>query len=270
MMQRRRRSLGIPLVLIAGTFGAFPHHACAGPFSPDTIANAPPGVGVGNGAPVSLADQVIDQYSSLGIQFPQVAVTKDVSYGTAITWVGGVKVWAPMFISSEGNSIPFQDKSVVDMGTVSFINGRLVTPGTNTPTTTSSLSIEVINQNPALWNILVFAFDTKGNLLGQLTDSHQTGSHGSDLLTIQAFGISSFFTHADPLNLSKIGNPDWGIAGLEFGTAPLAAPEPSGVVLLGLGMLGLAVAAGGRSGLTKQHFERLSKPWQLLRRQGRK
>jgi hypothetical protein len=244
MVQRRRPWLGILLALCGATFGAFPCHACAGgPFSPDTIANAPLGVGVGDGAPVLLADRVTDQYSSLGIQFPQVAVTKDVSYGTAMTWVGGIKVWAPAFI--------FQGNASVDMGTVSFMNGQLVVPGTNTPTTTSSLSVELINQNPA-WNILVYAFDAKGNLLGQLTDSHQTGSHGGDILTIQVSGISSFFTHADPLSWTAMGKPDWGIAGLEFGTAPLAAPEPGGVVLLGLGMLGLTVAVGRRSGLTKQ------------------
>ena len=181
---------------------------------------------------IAPSDLVTNQYRNLGILFPAVAVSPYVAYGTGVTQVGGLKVWAPVLSSYGGQTL--------DFGSVAFMTATLVAPGTNTPATTSSLTVEVVGSG-ANW-VAVLGFNQSGKYLGDFMNTHRVGGHGGMLETLQAPGINSFATFVIGPLTGGDGSDTWGIA--EIQTAPINTPEPGSMLLLGLGVLCLAGRAG--------------------------
>jgi len=117
----------------------------------------------------------------------------------------------------------------------------LVLPGTLTPAETSSVTMEIIGRG-----VGVSFYNPSGGLLGTVT-AGGIGPHGGQLYTFTGSDIRSFDVFApiiDPIPNAPPPNPAWGIAEISVGT--LHAPEPSSLVLAGLGVLGLAARFGWR------------------------
>ena len=121
-----------------------------------------------------------------------------------------------------------------------------VQPGTLTPTTASSVTLEIIGRG--VW---VNFFNSSGGFLGSATIGGM-GMHGGQLYTFTGSGIRSFSVYAPIIDPLPPGfavpavpiNPAWGVAEVSF--TPAHAPEPPSLILASLGAMGLAVRFGWR------------------------
>jgi len=214
--------------------------AWADVITPDSIAKPPPAVGWADGTRVYANNLVTAQYAGLGLDFAR---------GAAITRLNGVNVWAPtqpvpqpfVRIIPGGPPLPFPVARISYNGT--WAGGNFVVPGTLTPTTSSSVTLEIVGRP-----VGVGFFNPSGGLLGTATVGGM-GPHGGELYTFTRSGISSFSVFAPvidpPLGVASptvAFNPAWGVAEVSF--TPAHAPEPSSLVLVGLGALGLAARFG--------------------------
>ncbi len=198
--------------------------ARAGMIIPDSIPNPPNAVGSANGTPISTSNIVVRQYAGLGLNFNAAAITS----------LNGVPVWAPVSIDAgtRGGAINY----------ATSVGGIFVVPGSSNPTSVSSLSVKflgnlslsmsvyglngmALNINPAIRNIM-----------------------GGQIWTFTGTNISSFYaTQVPPPGYGQPAvwaNPEWGVAEVSF--TPASTPEPSSLVLAGLGALGLATRLGWR------------------------
>ncbi len=198
--------------------------AQAGMITPDSIPNPPSAVSSANGTPVYANNLVTTQYAGLGLNFSD----------TTITRLNGISVWAPVAPVSDNSS------SGILSYFGSWTGGKFVMPGSSNPTTISSLSVEVLGKNLGFMLSVYGPNAQQLNLLPVL-QSHP-GPHGGQVWTFTGSGIASFsgiIPTADGLP-----NPSWGVAEISF--TPSSAPEPSSLVLAGLGALGMATRLGWR------------------------
>ncbi|HEY7315264.1 MAG TPA: PEP-CTERM sorting domain-containing protein [Gemmataceae bacterium] len=205
--------------------------------TPDSIAHPPGAVGSANGTLVFANNLVTGQYAALGLNFTS---------GAAITNLNGVNVWAPtesllqpLFRTLPGGPPPFPAARISYNGT--WGGASFVQPGTQTPTSVSSLTLEILGRP-----VTVDLFNEQGQLMGTASLGGM-GLHGGQLYTFTGSGISSFSVLA-PAIVPPPGamaiNPAWGVAEVSF--TPAHAPEPSSLILAGLGALGLAARFGWR------------------------
>jgi hypothetical protein len=115
---------------------------------------------------------------------------------------------------------------IVDL--VSPVSAYFVVPGTTGLATTDFLSVEI--GFSAIGSLLLQAYDINGVLLGSTLNDDGTGPNGRTLATLSLAGIHSF---------TVSGLDTWGMNQIEVGTLT-GVPEPSTVVLIGAGLLGLA------------------------------
>jgi hypothetical protein len=199
-------------------------------------------VGWANGTPVYANNLVISQYAGLGLNFRDTA---------AITSLNGVNVWAPtqLLVTPLIRTVPGGSPPPFPVATISY-NGpwngaSFVQGGTGTPTTVSSVTLEILGRP-----VTVDLFNAHGLLMGAASLGG-TGLHGGRLYTFTGSDISSFSVFApviDPppgaASPMMAINPAWGVAEVSF--TPAHAPEPSSLILAGLGALGIAARFGWR------------------------
>jgi hypothetical protein len=184
---------------------------------------------------------VINQYRGFGLAFRYSSWGGDTTNGdfgsTIIENWGGVHGWiGAHVIFRESQPVQIYDGFHLDP-----VVADLVVPGTQTPATTDLLRVKFsLGPWPALG--YVNAYDQDGNLL--LSLSRPFGSGLDPWFTLHAPGIHSFSAGAYwlPAPSPQMNAPPWGVAAVSFDQAP----EPTGVALCALGVLGLAGIAPKR------------------------
>jgi PEP-CTERM motif-containing protein len=194
--------------------------ARAGMITPDSIPNPPSAVASAQGTNLYANNYVSTQYAAVGLEF---------SSGAAITRLNGIPVWAPIGVAINA------------MGAIDYahtIFGRLVALGTLNPTTVSSLSVEIISLYSGTPGLGVDGLNggTLNNLVPVLQNT--PGPHGGQVWTFTGSSISAIWVAASDTPGT------WGVAEISF--TPASAPEPSSLILAGLGALGLAARLGWR------------------------
>jgi PEP-CTERM motif len=188
-----------------------------------------------NGTPVYPSNLVNSQYSGLGLTFG--------NSWTAITHLNGVLVWAPV-------EVPFGSSS----GNINYYtqwNGAYLNTLTNRANmTVSSLTVETIG-NPGFFSLHVYG-RTGPYVPLSITPVVQSipGTTNEKLWKFTGPGIWSFSASvAPPPGFAEpllVTNAPWGIAAVSFTPPAGQTPEPSSLVLAGLGALGLAARFGWR------------------------
>src|SRR5262249_41171257 len=128
-------------VWLACVFSAclLPAAVRAEPITPDSIRRPPPAtVAAVQGQPLAAGDLVTSQYQSLGLAFPPQRYTNGAGYAAGVTQVGSVNVWSPVLLDNGGNG------GLVFDG-VGSLTGQVVVPGTSKPSTTSSITVEMLS-----------------------------------------------------------------------------------------------------------------------------
>ncbi len=230
---------------LAVAFGLPLPAARAEMIGPDSIPNAPGAVNAASGTPVYAGGVVTSQYNGLGLNFSPTSAST-----TAITNLNGVAVWAPAVPLAHpalgvagGPPFNFPAAQVGYYGTWSGVS--FVIPGTSTPAVATSLSVEIIGRQDV--GILVHYVNNPGVAI-PASIKVSSEPNGGRLYTFQPGpGITSFSVFApvlDPWSGNPHPNPAWGVAKVSFTLTH--APEPSSLVLAGLGALGLAARFGRR------------------------
>jgi hypothetical protein len=99
------------------------------------------------------------------------------------------------------------------------------------------MTLEIVGKSVA-----VDAWSLHGQGVGTIIAPDGIGPHGGNLYTISGGGISSFDVFVPIMDAPNPNYPAWGIAAVSFTNNP----EPSSLVLAGLGVLGLAARLGWR------------------------
>ncbi|MGH7174376.1 MAG: PEP-CTERM sorting domain-containing protein [Gemmataceae bacterium] len=200
---------------LAIAFGLFGSAVRAEMITPNSIPNPPSAVGSTNGTLVYSSNYVTNQYASSGLQFA----------GTAITQLNGVSVWAPLGIAVSDPA---------PAGAINYawgLSGSLVSPASSNPMTVSSLSVDVMN----LSGIPTVSVNGDGQLSSIVpTYNVGPGASVSEVWTFTGTDINGF-----SISPPSTGGA-WGVTGVAFTPTTATAPEPSSLVLAGLGALGLA------------------------------
>ncbi len=219
----RGSALAVAFVLTASS-------ARAGLITPDSIPNPPSAVDPANGTPILASNSVTTQYAGLGLNF---------SSGTAITHLNSFAVWAPTGIVVGG------PVGVIDYAKTLF--ARVLSPGSSNPTTVSSLSVETVGQASLSMSVYGLKAGLPLNITPVRTPVFLGGASGPPSALIWTFtgsgisGFSVFPSYPPPMSSA---NGTWGVAEVSF--TPASAPEPSSLILAGLGALGLAARLGWR------------------------
>ncbi len=183
----------------------------AGMITPDSIPNPPNAVASANGTPINANNIADNRYTGLGVNIANAAITR----------LNGVSVWAPLGVAAGV------------FGRIDYahsVGGVFVSPTSLTRTTLSSLSVDLIGISgpPNLW-----VDGLKGQWLNIVPVMQSTpGPDGGQVWTFTGPGISAFGVLASPSTTGP-----WGVSEVSF--TPATAPEPSSLVLAGLGTLGL-------------------------------
>ncbi|HTU18299.1 MAG TPA: PEP-CTERM sorting domain-containing protein [Gemmataceae bacterium] len=193
--------------------------------TPESIPNPPSAVGSANGTPISMNNIVISQYAGLGMNFN----------GPAITSLNGVPVWVAVNFPAGVNVGPTVDYAN-SLGQYVSVGGSFVVPGTSQPLSPSSVTFDLIG-NPGTPKFNVGGYNGMPLSITPVLQS-TPGADGGQLWTVTGTGIYSVYVS------STANNSPWGVSEVSFTTA--SAPEPSSLVLAGLGALGLATRFGWR------------------------
>jgi hypothetical protein len=205
-------------------------HVRADLITPGSISPTPPVTPAVQGTLVVSGGMAADQYAGLGVVFQNTALSQ---IGSALTWV---PVDAPFPWVSHSHQLNFAS------GYSGVVQGHFVLPGTTIPAVTTSLRIAF--QGIAGSRAALVAYDQNGTMLGNPTGG-TLAPDGSVVLTFNAPNIASF----DLYKLLPYEQSAWGVKQIEFGPliSPVQAPEPTAMVLVALGGLGLLVARAVRS-----------------------
>ena len=157
--------------------------------------------------------QVTDQYKDYGVIFSDGVATA--IFSDPPLAFGGVN----------GNGI-------VDL--LAPVNGYFVSPGTTNLASTDYLSVEA--GYARVGDLLLQVFDVNRVLMGFTVNDDGTGPHGRTLLTLSIPGMAYF-------SVSTPGQDSFGVDQLDFNTPGGAVPEPTTLLLLGAGLLGLGFLA---------------------------
>lgn len=195
--------------------------------TPDSISSPPGAVSSAYSTPVPAANLVTTQYTGLGLNF---------SFA-AITHLDGATVWAP----AQPQAIPAHGISTgppppPQIGYESWMGGNFVVPGTVKATSVYSTMLEIVGAP-----VTVNAFNSHWKELGSVGPDG-IGPHGGNLYAFSGGNISAFSVSVPVEAPSDANYPQWGIAAVSF----MNNPEPSGLVLAGLGALGFAARFGWR------------------------
>jgi|SRR5579884_1132105 len=194
--------------VLAVTFGFTTQAAQAGMITPDSIPNPPSAVDSANGTPVFSNNLVTTQYAGVGLNFFDRA---------AVTRLNGISVWVPTGVTVSNAALA---------GRIDYawgVGGNFLSPGSFNPGTVSSLSVTILG------GAGVSVYGLHNQILNIAPSISSTAD--AQVWTFNAPGISSFST-IPPIS------GQWGVAEVTF--TPASAPEPSSLVLAGLGALGLA------------------------------
>lgn len=194
--------------------------------TPDSIPNPPTAVSAAGGTPVFAANLVTTQYSALGLNFSNAAITR----------LNGVKVWAPV----EGIAIPASEAAgqpppiyTAPLGYSSWEGGgNFVVPGTTKATSVYSMSLEIMGNGYRA----VQVYNSRWQMLG-FAMPEGMGPHGGELYAYSGGNISAFSVVVPTMDPPDTYYPPWGVAQVSF----VSTPEPSGLVLAGLGTVGLVL-----------------------------
>jgi hypothetical protein len=230
---------------LAAAFGLSVPAARTEMIGPDSIPHAPSAVGWGNGTPVYAGNLVTGQYTRMGLNFAS---------GAAITNLNGVNVWAPTEMLAQPAShtagVPPVNLPAAQISYYGTWGGvSFVAPGTTTPAVATSLSVELIGNPQA--TIFVHYVNNPGVAV-PASIVVASEPNGGRLYTFQPGpGITSFSIFAPVPHLPPgvaqpvmAINPAWGVG--KVSVTLTHAPEPSSLVLAGLGALGLAARYGRR------------------------
>lgn len=203
-----RIALSIAFVLSAAA-------ARADLIAPNSISDSPNAVASSGGTPVYANNLVTTQYDGLGLRFVN---------GTAITQLNNTPVWAPITLT------PHPTISYTFWG----VGMNFVSPGSLRSTTVTSLTVDTIGLTGTPDLVVDSLYGRQLNIDPVV----QPGPDGSQMWTFNGSGIGSFGVSPSPSQ-----NGAWGVAAVSV--TPATAPEPSSLVLAGLGALGLVALLGG-------------------------
>lgn len=216
---------------LAAVFSFVTPAAHAEIITPDSIPNLPSAIASTGGTAVPLGNLVSSQYSGLGLNF---------SFA-AITHMNGTEVWSPAQplvappIGVAGSPPP--NYPPAQIGYMTWLaGGNFVAPGTLKPTSVYSMTLEIVGAP-----VTVEALGSRWQELGS-TGPDGIGPHGGSLYTLGGGGIRAFTVSVPVRAASDDNYPAWGVAEVSFSNNP----EPSSLVLAGLGALGLAARFGWR------------------------
>jgi hypothetical protein len=201
--------------------------------TPDSIPNPPAAVASANGTPAYADNLVWTQYGRFGLEFT--------TPWNAITHLNGVPVWAPVGMPPYGYSWGKINYYAQWYGAYLYgMKGRM---------TVSSLTVETIKNSGQL-SLWVIGQESNQPLKITPTVQSVPGSNGEEIWNFKGSGIYGVAAILTPppvaVGSSTSVNPAWGVAAISFDPPPGQVPEPSSLVLAGLGALGLAARFGWR------------------------
>lgn len=203
---------------VAIAFGLITPAARAELITPDSIPNPPSAVASTAGTPVNNNNLVMNQYAGLGMSFVSLM---------AITHLNGVSAWVPVLSEgggwTRGSWPPHFPLQTVDYGGA---NLGFVSASTLNPTTVSSLSVQIVGNQPLAMSV----YGVNGQTLHIAPVIQSLSS--SQVWTFNGVDISSLSVVPTTTNISP-----WGVSGVSFTPT---VPEPSSLLLAGLGALGVA------------------------------
>lgn len=227
---------------LAAAFSFIIPAAQAEMITPDSIPNPPAAVGSANGTPVYAGNLVSTQYTGLGLTFNY--------QWNAVTSLNGVPVWVP--VESSGTvTTPVLPPNYV-WGHVNYYapwyGASLNSLTTRNPITVSSLTVKTIG-HPGYLSLHVCG---RNGLPLDIAPVVQDVPGPSDekIWRFIGSGIGSFSASLVPppgvaVPALEINAP-WGIAAVSFTPPAGQTPEPSSLLLAGLGALSLAARFGWR------------------------
>ncbi|MGH7169184.1 MAG: PEP-CTERM sorting domain-containing protein [Gemmataceae bacterium] len=235
-MQTIKGQCGFALAVV---FGFTASAVRAEMITPNSISNPPSAVGSANGTPVYAGNLVNTQYMGMGLGFS--------NSQTAITSLNGVPVWAPVSpVAIPAVRVSGGPPVNFPVGAIDYYNSwyeaTLNSLATRNPMTVSSLTVETIG-NPGFLSLGVFGRNGLALNIAPVVQS-LAGTNGEEIWKFTGSGIWGFTAIEaviDPPGPGKITvNPAWGVAAVSFTPPSGQTPEPSSLVLAGLGALGLA------------------------------
>lgn len=208
--------------------------ARADPITPDSIASPPAVSPAVQGGSVVAGGWVSGQYQGAGVVFPGQMTGVDSGFGTALVRVNGASVWAPA---------AYSDGLV--LRTLSFdspagVAADLVLPGTLTPAVADSVRADLLSAGNLI--VTLGAYDKNGVEVGSTTALIAAGVEtplslgGAGIESIRATAYQPVIdpldgSHACPASAVPVA---WGVRSIAWANAP----EPGGLALAALGVLG--------------------------------
>jgi hypothetical protein len=230
-MHMIKRQHGFALAMI---FGFATPAAHAEMITPDSIPNPPAAVGWANGTHVYASNLVSSQYASMGLTF---------NPSTAITHLNGVSVWAPVGMPYQTSGSYWGNIDYYSRWYEAYFNSFI----TRQNMTVSSLIVETMG-NTGLLSLTALGLNGKPLKISPLVQPN-SGSIGETIWRFNGSGIYAFTAVLAPppvlVSSREPINPAWGIASVSFAPAG-QTPEPSSLLLAGLGALGVAMRFGWR------------------------
>jgi hypothetical protein len=209
--------------------------ARAGLVTPDSIASPVLSSEIDDSVPSG--GLVTNQYQGLGLQFSVQSLGEPaVTYSTAIIQLNNRDLFTGAYQATTPNGVV----NHVSYQSPAGVAAAFVLPGTTTPDVADFVRVSLYSNGPILAQLE--AFDKNGQLLKTITT--QVAGQSDTPVEFDVAGIQSVYTTAfqpiidpPPGFAAVAGQPSfiWGVASIEWHDAP----EPTGFILGGLGMLAL-------------------------------